>query len=157
MDKVKQMRLIGKKTPAINIAPSEIGDSIPDKAYIRRVSLSCEILLQGKWRVHILCAMRSGPVRLGRLARLIPHASKKMLAQNLRSLEGAGIVIRRDLSDVLLHVEYDLEPGLRQSICSLLNELSKWGSLYSLSAVEGRTPPQNGLVESASKGILNRN
>jgi DNA-binding HxlR family transcriptional regulator len=143
------MRMVGKKTAAIKIVASDNGKKITDDAYIRRVSLSCEVLLQGKWRVHILCAMRSGPVRIGQLARLIPRASRKMLAQNLRSLEGAGVVVRRDLSDLLLHVEYDLEPSLRDSICSLLNDLSEWGSLYSRSSIEGRTPPEkNGLIQS---------
>lgn len=55
-------------------------------------------LLQGKWRMRILCVMRSSPVRLGQLARFIPSASKKVLTENLRELERAGIVERRDLS-----------------------------------------------------------
>jgi DNA-binding HxlR family transcriptional regulator len=75
--------------------------------------------------------MRIGPVRLGQLVRLIPNGSRKMLVQNLRILECAGVVVRRDLSHVLLHVEYDLEPSLRESICLLLDELSNWGGLYS--------------------------
>ena len=114
--------------------PSEAANSgkrTAEQAYVRRASLACDTLLQGKWRVQILCAMRVGPVRLGQLVRLIPNVSRKMLVQNLRSLEGAGVVIRKDLSDVLLHVEYDLAPGLRESICLLLDELSKWGSCYS--------------------------
>lgn len=103
--------------------------------YARRASHACETLLQGKWRVQILCAMRVGPVRLGQLVRLIPNGSRKMLVQNLRSLESAGVVIRRDLSDISLHVEYDLEPGLRESICLLLDELSNWGGLYSQKSI----------------------
>lgn len=102
-----------------------------ERAYVRRASLACDTLLQGKWRVQILCAMRIGPVRLGQLMRLIPNGSRKMLVQNLRNLESAGIVVRRDLSDVLLHVEYDLESGLRESVCLLLDELSSWGGHYS--------------------------
>jgi DNA-binding HxlR family transcriptional regulator len=118
--------------------PSEAADSgkrTAEQAYIRRASLACVTLLQGKWRVHILCAMRAGPVRLGQLVRLIPNVSRKMLVQNLRKLEGDGIVIRRDLSDVLLHVEYDLAPGLRESICLLLDELSKWSAFYSQKSI----------------------
>lgn len=106
-----------------------------EQAYVRRASLAYDTLLQGKWRVQILCAMRIGPVRLGQLVRMIPNGSRKMLVQNLRSLESAGIVIRRDLSDVSLHVEYDLEPGLRSSICLLLDELSNWGGLYSQKSI----------------------
>jgi DNA-binding HxlR family transcriptional regulator len=50
-------------------------------------------------------------------------------------MESAGVVVRRDLSDVLLHVEYDLEPSLRESICLLMDDLSNWGGLYSLSSI----------------------
>lgn len=104
---------------------------VSEQAYARRASLAYDTLLQGKWRIQILCAMRIGPVRLGQLVRLIPNGSRKMLVQNLRSLESAGVVVRRDLSDVLLHVEYDLEPELRESVCLLLDELSNWGGHYS--------------------------
>lgn len=38
-------------------------------------------LLQGKWKMQIFCVIRSGPVRLGQLARLIPSASKKVLTE----------------------------------------------------------------------------
>jgi DNA-binding HxlR family transcriptional regulator len=89
--------------------------------------------------------MRIEPVRLGQLVRLIPNGSRKMLVQNLRSLESAGIVIRRDLSDVSLHVEYDLEPGLRESICLLLNELSNWGGLYSQKSIGVDHIPRDGF------------
>lgn len=84
--------------------------------------------------------MRGGPVRLGKLVRLILKASWRTLAQNLRSLEGAGIVIRRGLSDLLLHVEYDLQPVLRNSIYLLMEELSTWDDLYSQNSFARNRP-----------------
>jgi DNA-binding HxlR family transcriptional regulator len=42
--------------------------------------------------------MRSGPIRLAQLARIVPGASKQMLTQNLRKLEADGIVVRKDLT-----------------------------------------------------------
>jgi DNA-binding HxlR family transcriptional regulator len=96
------------------------GTRISDAGYARRASLAFELLFQGKWKVEILCAMRSGPVRLGQLARLIPGASKKMLTQNLRKLEADGIVVRRDLSDLVLHIEYDLNAQTREMVNDLL-------------------------------------
>lgn len=44
----------------------------------RRADLTIEILFQGKWKPQILCAMRSGPIPLGQLARIVPGASKKI-------------------------------------------------------------------------------
>lgn len=99
-------------------------------AGVEPASIAFELLLQGKWKLQILLAMCSGPVRLGRLARVIAGASKKVLTQNLRKLEADGIVVRTDFSNVVLHVEYDLHPDLRDSVCRLLNELGAWGDQY---------------------------
>ena len=54
-----------------------------DSVYCRSMSRAIR-LLQGKRKIEILCLLRSGPVRLGQLSRLIPSASKKVLTQNLR-------------------------------------------------------------------------
>jgi len=76
-----------------------------------------------------LCAaIRSGS--FGQLARLIPGASKKMLTQNLRQLEADGIVVRRDLSDLVLHIEYELGDSAREGVCILLDQVANWGETY---------------------------
>jgi DNA-binding HxlR family transcriptional regulator len=85
-------------------------------------------LLQGKWKMQILCAMRVAPVRLGQLARLIPLASKKVLTENLRALESSGVVARREFSGTVRHVEYDFSENMRPAICSILDRLTELGS-----------------------------
>lgn len=94
---------------------------------MHNVALTADTLFHSKWRIHILCAMRSSPVRLGQLARMIPKASKKVLTQNLRELEASGIVVRRDLSDVVLHIEYELRDDIKDKLCALLDHLDEWG------------------------------
>ena len=101
-----------------------------DAAYARRAALATDVLFQGKWKIQILCAMRSGPIRLGQLARIIPVASKKMLTQNLRRLEADGIVVRKDLTDLVLHIEYDLVDSAREAVCDLLDHMVRWSDLY---------------------------
>lgn len=64
------------------------------------------------------------------LARLIPGASKKVLAQHLRKLEADGIIVREDKSDVVLHIEYELSNAYRHLVCSLLDQLSQSGAFY---------------------------
>jgi DNA-binding HxlR family transcriptional regulator len=100
-----------------------------DTSYIGRVSRVIE-LLQGKWTVQILCAMRARPVRLSELKREIPSASKKALTASLRSLEAARVVLRRDLSSSVLHVEYELADAMREPLVGLLDHLAEWGKLY---------------------------
>ena len=102
-------------------------------AYVRRAHLALDVLFRGKWQVQILCAMRNGPIRIGILGRMIPGASKKMLAQNLRKLEANGIVVRRDLSELVLHVEYELHAEARESIGALLDHLAQWGTDFLIS------------------------
>jgi hypothetical protein len=68
--------------------------------YIHKVSRVTE-MLQGKWTLQILCAMRTEPVRLSQLMRFIPSASKKALRASLRALEAAEIVVRHDMSGIV--------------------------------------------------------
>jgi len=107
-----------------------MGTENPHTRYARRASFAHNVLFQGKWKVLILCAMRSAPIRLGQLTRMIPGASKKMLAQNLRKLEADGIVVRKDLTDLVLHVEYDLDDSVRETVCELLDRLARWGEVH---------------------------
>lgn len=102
-----------------------------DTEYVRNASFAVGTLFESKWRIQILCALRSRPVRLGQLTRLIPKASKKMLVQNLRQLEADGIVIRKDMSDdLVLHIEYELNEDTSERLCALLDHLAEWGELY---------------------------
>jgi len=122
------------KSYGVNLLNEERERSIPepsnsiDASYIGRVSKVVE-LLHGKWTVQILCAMRTRPVRLSELKRVIPQASKKALTASLRSLEAARVVIRRDLSGSLLHVEYELADAMREPLVTLLDHLAEWGKL----------------------------
>jgi DNA-binding HxlR family transcriptional regulator len=70
------------------------------------------------------------PVRLSELRRALPNASKKSLTASLRSLEAAKIVLRRDLSNSLLHVEYELTESARESLPTLLGTLAEWKNTH---------------------------
>ena len=103
--------------------------NVMDTSYTGQVSRVVG-LLQGKWTVQILCAMRTRPVRLSELKRAIPSASKKALTASLRSLEAGRVVLRRDLSSSVLHVEYELAVATREPLVALLDHLAEWGKLY---------------------------
>jgi DNA-binding HxlR family transcriptional regulator len=85
--------------------------------------------------MHILCAIRSGPVRLGQLRRALGQASKKVLTENLRELEEAGSVIRRDYGGSVRHVEYDFSDEMRPQIQSMLDHLAAFGETFCAPAV----------------------
>jgi len=81
-------------------------------------------IIRGKWALQILCALLDGPVRLSQLKRQIPGASKKALTANLRTLAHAGMISRCDLSESVLHVEYQLIEALNQPLMGLLKQLA---------------------------------
>jgi DNA-binding HxlR family transcriptional regulator len=81
-------------------------------------------VLRGKWTVQILCALLDGPVRLSQLRRLIPTASQKALTANLRSLETLQMILRRDLSNYFLHVEYEISEAARAPLAALVAQLA---------------------------------
>ena len=86
-------------------------------------------ILRGKWTIYILCEMRQGPVRLSHLKRAIPGASKKALTSSLRWLERAELIVRRDMSKSVLHIEYELMQNTREPLSHLLAYLANWSKL----------------------------
>ena len=88
-------------------------------------------VLSGKWTVPILCALLAGPVRLSQLRRLIPTASKKALTANLRSLQKAKLISRRDLSKSVLHVEYEIAQSARAPLVAIVDQLSRFQNYLS--------------------------
>jgi DNA-binding HxlR family transcriptional regulator len=97
-------------------------------SYTKRVERIID-LLSGKWTVEILCSMKSKPIRLSDLRRSLPFASKKALTASLRSLEAAQVIVRRDLSTSVLHVEYELTQRTREPVSALLDHLAEWGGV----------------------------
>ena len=93
--------------------------------------LSCPMLatlnvVGGKWKpiiLHILC---SGTMRFGELKRYITPITQKMLTQQLRELEGDGIIRRKVYAEVPPKVEYSLTDKGR-TLRPILDDLYKWG------------------------------
>jgi DNA-binding HxlR family transcriptional regulator len=86
--------------------------------------------------------MRARRVRLSELKREIPSASKKALTASLRSLEAGRVVLRRDLSSSVLHVEYELADATRESLAALLDHLAEWGKLYDTQEQSATSHPE---------------
>ena len=86
--------------------------------------------LQGRWKLIILFyLLRDGTLRLSELERAIPGITQKMLIQQLRSLERAGVVSRLVHPVVPPKVEYSLTPRGRD-LCPALDELLYWAQRW---------------------------
>ena len=83
-------------------------------------------VLEGRWKLVILFQLFGSNIRrFSELERAIPGISQKMLIQQLRQLEGDGVVTRIVHAEVPPRVEYHLtEWG--QTLCPVLDKLLTW-------------------------------
>ena len=100
--------------------------------------------LDGRWKLVILFHLFGGKtLRFSDLERAIPGISQKMLTQQLRQLEGDGIVTRIVHAEVPPKVEYHLtEWG--QSLCPALDKLLTWAERQP-SSPNSKRGPTNGI------------
>ncbi|MDR0292943.1 MAG: helix-turn-helix transcriptional regulator [Oscillospiraceae bacterium] len=86
-------------------------------------------LIGGKYKALILWHLIDRTLRFGELHKRIPQATPKMLTQQLRELEDAGLVIRTVYPVVPPKVEYRLSV-LGISIRPVLEKMYDWGADY---------------------------
>lgn len=83
-------------------------------------------LIKGRWKLLILFHLFGGRVRrFSELERAIDGVSQKMLTQQLRQLETAGLVRRVIHPEVPPRVEYALTDR-GQGLCPVLDALLQW-------------------------------
>jgi DNA-binding HxlR family transcriptional regulator len=83
-------------------------------------------LVKGRWKLIILFRLFGGHVlRFSELECAIPGISQKMLIQQLRQMEGDGIVRRVVHQQVPPKVEYGLTDW-GQALCPALDALLQW-------------------------------
>jgi DNA-binding HxlR family transcriptional regulator len=108
---------------------------VGEKVYCCGLGAALDVI-GGKWKVLILWGLRSEPQRFGKLRRLVPGISEKMLIQHLREMGADGIVRRRDFKEVPPRVEYALT-SFGQSLWVALAPLCEWGTLH-MNRIEAR-------------------
>lgn len=86
-------------------------------------------LIGGKYKALVLWHLLEGTKRYGELQRLIPHATAKMLTQQLREIEGSGLLRREVFPVIPPRVEYSLTDTGR-SLKPILISMYEWGGDY---------------------------
>ncbi len=82
-------------------------------------------ILGGKWKGSILWHLKDGPVRFNDLTRMLGGASKKMVDQRLKEMEGIGLVERQVLSTRPIAVAYSITE-FGESTLKVLEQLKNW-------------------------------
>jgi DNA-binding HxlR family transcriptional regulator len=80
----------------------------------------------GRWKVVILWHLCGGKLRFSELRRKVPGISQKMLTEQLRQLEGHGLLTRTVYAEVPPRVEYAATP-LGESLRPVIKAMADWG------------------------------
>ena len=82
-----------------------------------------------KWKPIIIDVIGTRTTRFGQLAAIIPIISRKVLTEQLKELEGDGLVERAAYSELPPRVEYKLtEKGL--AFLPILEDIKQWNLKY---------------------------
>ncbi len=87
-------------------------------------------VVAGKWKPTLLWELHVQPLHFGELRRRIDGISEKVLVEQLRQLEGEGVVARDTYRQgAVTRVRYRLTPaGMRLN--AAVHALAEWGELH---------------------------
>lgn len=85
--------------------------------------------ISGKWKMTIICRLLEGKKRYGEIKKEIRGIQHKVLAEQLRELEEAGILLRREYPSIPPKVEYELT-DLGKGLKPLMDILEQWGRQF---------------------------
>ena len=83
------------------------------------------VVLNGKWKFHIIYFLSQGIVRPSDLQRSIPAATRRVLNIQLNQLEQHGLISKTIFPELPPHVEYSLT-NLGTSVLPLITQLGLW-------------------------------
>jgi len=91
-----------------------------------------------KWKPIIIDVIGTRTTRFGQLAAIIPIISRKVLTEQLKELEGDGLVERVAYSELPPRVEYKLtEKGL--AFLPILEDIKQWNIKYDVAPMPCET------------------
>lgn len=86
-------------------------------------------LIGNKWKLLILRDILAGPKRFGELLKSLEGINPKVLTENLKQMEGDGLLVRTAYEEAPPRVEYSLSE-LGESMRPIIGQLEAWGLRY---------------------------
>jgi DNA-binding HxlR family transcriptional regulator len=83
-------------------------------------------VISGKWKVQILWRLSFGPMRFAQIRKKLETISEKVLTDQLRQLEGDGLVQRHTSGSIPPEVTYSLN-GEGEKLVPMMESLCEWG------------------------------
>ncbi|MCX2454184.1 helix-turn-helix domain-containing protein [Pedobacter sp. PLR] len=91
--------------------------------------------ISGKWKIPIVWRINEGEKRPSEFLRGIAKVDRRVLNQQLKELEEAGILSKKIFNELPPRVEYSLTP-LGEGLVDVLWKLNDWGELLLRKTVE---------------------
>ena len=83
-------------------------------------------MLGGKWKLIIINVIRTrGVIRFGQIAAAIPNISRKVLTDQLKSLEKDSLINRKQYPEIPPKVEYSLTKK-SERLCGVFKTIEEW-------------------------------
>lgn len=84
--------------------------------------------ISGKWKIPIIWQMNEGKKRPSEFLKGIGNVDRRVLNQQLKEMEGAGLISKKVFNELPPRVEYTLT-DLGEKLLKVLWELNEWGKL----------------------------
>ena len=112
---------------------TELDDACTTCSVERAISM-----VGGKWKLYVIRVLLvSGPQRFNGLLAAVEGISPKVLTENLRTLENAGVIVRTEVSGIRLYAMTPSGTGLQP----VLHAMGEWADNH-----EATGPQTNGQV-----------
>jgi len=103
----------------------------------------------GKWKLKVIVALMSGPLRFNEIQRTVKGISAKVLASELKELEMNGFARRNVYTGNPVVVEYELT-DYSFTLRPVLDALSEWGAMHKSRLMHG-----TGIADQADMRVEN--
>jgi DNA-binding HxlR family transcriptional regulator len=84
-------------------------------------------ILEGKWKIAILGVLAGAPHHVAAIRRALGIISEKVLAEQLRALERAGLIARHGDRGPPAPVMYEMTPH-GHTLCDVVARMAAWGA-----------------------------
>ncbi len=111
-------------------------------------------VVSGKWKARTISCLAERTLRFGELERRVPQVSRKVLVQQLRSMEADGILHRTAYPGVPPKVEYSLTDRGRK-LLPIFQALETWGAeaMAGVASIQADHDRARAFVEPLDGGV----
>tara|TARA_Y100000385_G_C13014745_1_gene603311 strand:- start:21 stop:329 length:309 start_codon:yes stop_codon:yes gene_type:complete len=82
----------------------------------------------GKWKLPIINSIRKNEkLRFGKIHQIVDGISRKVLTEQLKSLEKDGLILRKQYEEIPPRVEYSLTEKSK-GLCEVFQAIEKWSN-----------------------------